>query len=189
MTGEMDWPTSPFSQDESATNVKQGEQGAGLSHNTSIEERILLVLESVKSAGFDNIEALLSTYYLSDFAKNPNLSNIQRMSRKRRLPGFLSSLAEDMQTWTSWEAEGCREELVKSAETVLLIEYRAATKKRDLLESLTSRLRLEEEDSAMDGGVTQGTVAYGLSEVGRLFRDEVVTNYRLDFVLFTLIHG
>jgi len=170
MNTDIDWPTSRFPLSESAWAVTKDKQNKAPCTDAPTEDRITYVLESIKTAGFANVESMLSKYYLSDLSKLPNLANAQRLSRKRRLPGLLAKLAEHMYSWTSWEAEGCKEEFVQSAETVLLAEYRKIGKKDELLDCL---VHSQAHDRAVEDGKDQEAIIHALSEVGGVFRDEV----------------
>lgn len=137
--------------------------------DTSLEQRLAMVLECVKSAGFDDVEQMLSQYYTSDLSKVPPLANAQRLSRKRRLPNLLANVAEDMNKWTKWEAQGCKEEMIRSAEQIFLGEYRETRKSRQLHDYLAEM----ETTIVQDPDLRGEAVTNVLSDVGGVLKDEV----------------
>ncbi|KAG6993752.1 hypothetical protein G7Y79_00051g086720 [Physcia stellaris] len=139
------------------------------SKDTSLERRLAMVLECVKSAGFDDVEQMLSQYYTSDLSKVPPLANAQRLSRKRRLPNLLANVAEDMNNWTKWEAQGCKEEMIRSAEQIFLGEYRETRKSRQLHDYLAEM----ETTIVQDPDLRGEAVTNVLSDVGGVLKDEL----------------
>jgi hypothetical protein len=93
-----------------------------LKKNASLTKRLEHVLESIKQAGFDGVESMISTYYTSDFRPSSRLASSQHLSRNRKLPEVLSKLRTSAMTWTKWEAQGYNGEIVRSAESILAAE-------------------------------------------------------------------
>ena len=140
-----------------------------LRKDASLEQRLAMVLDCVKSAGFDDVEQMLSQYYTSDLSKVPPLANAQRLSRKRRLPSLIANVSEDMNNWTQWEAQGCKEEMIRSAEQIFLGEYRGTTKSRQLHDYLA-----EMETTIVQHPDSRGEAVNNvLWDVGGVLKDEV----------------
>lgn len=152
-----------------ATTVTQETVATDRLKDASLEQRLAMVLDCVKSAGFDDVEQMLSQYYTSDLSRVPPLANAQRLSRKRKLPSLLSNVAEDMKKWTRWESQGCKEELVRSAEQIFLAEHRETRKSRQLHDYLTEMETTIVQDPDIRGEV----VTHVLSDVGGVLKDEV----------------
>ncbi|KAI0192133.1 hypothetical protein F4808DRAFT_379158 [Astrocystis sublimbata] len=93
-----------------------------LSTNATLDERLEYVLDSVERAGFENLDALISKYYTAELRNSPAISNTRRLSRKRHLPRILADLRESAPTWTDWEAQGYKDEILRSAESIMLEE-------------------------------------------------------------------
>lgn len=94
----------------------------GLPGNASLDERLEYVLASAQQAGFETLDMLLSKYYTADLRNSPAISNAQRLSRKRHLPQVLANLRKSSANWTDWELSGYKDEILQSAETILLEE-------------------------------------------------------------------
>jgi hypothetical protein len=85
-------------------------------------ERLENVLEFINRSGFDSLESVMSEYYTSDFRPFPRLAGSQHLSRNRKLPALLSDLRLNAASWTEWEAQGYKSEIVWSAESILATE-------------------------------------------------------------------
>ncbi|KAL7793647.1 basic-leucine zipper transcription factor [Trichoderma ceciliae] len=90
--------------------------------NASLDERIESVMENVQAAGFDSFDALVSTYYCDTFGEASPLANEQRLSRNRRLPKVIDDVFRATKEWSSWERRGFQEEILKTAESMLISE-------------------------------------------------------------------
>ncbi|KAL6901278.1 hypothetical protein GGI43DRAFT_404443 [Trichoderma evansii] len=90
--------------------------------NTSLTERLEYLIEVVHRLAFDGIESVMSKYYISDFRPFPRLASLQRLSRNRKLPAILSDLRASATSWSEWEAQGYKGEIVRSAESILAAE-------------------------------------------------------------------
>ena len=92
------------------------------SKDAALHDRFRYVLDCAKNVGFDSFDALVSRYYTADFEDSSGLSNEQRLSRMRRLPGFLAAVHDSSTGWTQWEKKGYQDEILKSAESILSAE-------------------------------------------------------------------
>ncbi|MCJ1403420.1 hypothetical protein MMC11_006643 [Xylographa trunciseda] len=81
---------------------------------TNLETRFEHILDAVNEAGFDSIDNMPHT----------TLHLAQATSRSRNLRRVLATLRESAVHWTSAEAQGYREEIVRSAETIYVEEVR-----------------------------------------------------------------
>ncbi|KAK3328124.1 hypothetical protein B0T19DRAFT_423750 [Cercophora scortea] len=97
-----------------------------LARDASLDERFESVMERVEAAGFDNFDELATAYYSERFPEPSPLAIEQRLSRNRRLPKLFASVFEASQGWTAWERRGFLEEVLKTAETMLIAEGRGA---------------------------------------------------------------
>jgi hypothetical protein len=107
--------------------------GSQLRDDASIQQRFAYVSQSAKAAGFQSLESMISSYYTSNFQDTPSLANTQRLDRNRRLPRLFADICDNMSTWSSWEAHGCKEELLKVAETIFLTEFDGLAANEELL--------------------------------------------------------
>lgn len=82
-------------------------------------ERIQSVLAATQAAGFSSLEHFVSTYYTCGLTSSLHLANARRLSRNRGLPGILAKVREDMGTWTEWERQRYRDEVLRTAEGIL----------------------------------------------------------------------
>ena len=104
-----------------------------LPDDASIKQRFDYVSLCAKTAGFKSLESMISSYYTSNFQEEvPALASSQRLDRNRQLPRLLAEICDSMSTWSSWEARGCKEELLKVAETVFLNEFDILTANSEL---------------------------------------------------------
>jgi len=130
--------SSPVSSNiESQHNITGASRNI-LPANASMKQRFAYVSLSAKSAGFDSLETLISSYYTSNFQDTPALANTQRLDRNRRLPRLLAEICDNMSTWSSWEAQGFKEEILRVAETTFLKELDGLITMPELQGFLTS---------------------------------------------------
>lgn len=94
-----------------------------LPDDASMKQRFAYVSLCAKNAGFKSLESMISSYYTSNFQGTPALASSQRLDRNRQLPRLLGEICDSMNTWSAWEARGCKEELLKVAETMFLKEF------------------------------------------------------------------
>ncbi|UKZ89806.1 uncharacterized protein TrAFT101_004847 [Trichoderma asperellum] len=90
--------------------------------NASLTERLEYLVGVVHRLAFDDLESVMSKYYTSDFRPFPRLASLQRLSRNRKLPTVLSDLRASAMSWSEWEAQGYKSEIVRSAESILAAE-------------------------------------------------------------------
>jgi hypothetical protein len=122
-----------FSRDSSSdrSGTTHGSHG-----NLSLAEKIQSVLSATHDAGFDSLESFVSLYYTSDLTAFPNLANARRLSRNRGLPAILVEVRKNLPLWTEWEQQRYKEEVLRSAETILkteCIELSSNGRLRDLV--------------------------------------------------------
>lgn len=89
------------------------------------EERLKRMTSEARKAGYHDLDSALCGYYTAILPSGSMLSVEQRLSRNRRLPKIVASLSWNAQMWSPWERRGFQEELVRSAETVLIHECRS----------------------------------------------------------------
>ncbi|KAK3685291.1 hypothetical protein B0T22DRAFT_465282 [Podospora appendiculata] len=109
-----------------------------LARDASLDERFESVMERVEAAGFDNFDELATAYYSETFPESSPLAIEQHLSRNRRLPKLFASVFAASQAWTAWERRGFLEEILKTAETMLVAEGRGV--QRTLEGSIVSSL-------------------------------------------------
>jgi len=134
-------------------------------------ERIQSVLAATQTAGFANLENFVSTYYTCDLTSAPHLANTRRLSRNRGLPGILAEVREDVGSWTEWETQRYRDEVLRSAEGVLKSECVG------VLENTKRRGRLEEVVAA-----GRSSTLGGVAEISTVLQSEVCF-HRVDLTL------
>ncbi|KAJ5209426.1 hypothetical protein N7449_003805 [Penicillium cf. viridicatum] len=97
----------------------------------SLQERVEFLLECANRVGFTKFDTAISHYYTAEFSQSSIAFNAQRVSRKRHLPEVLALIREKANSWSQWEAQGYRDETLKSSEQFLLEEYRHANSLSD----------------------------------------------------------
>ena len=80
------------------------------------------VLDFIKCTGFETFDDLVVTYYVTSFGSLSNLSNMQRLSRSRRLPTVFSRIFDATKSWNAWECRGLHDEILRAAENMLETE-------------------------------------------------------------------
>ncbi|KAG5763027.1 hypothetical protein H9Q72_008862 [Fusarium xylarioides] len=88
----------------------------------SLNARFQNIMECVGAMGFESFDDLVTSYYADEFEETSKLSHEQRFSRIRRLPGVFAEILEGARRWEPSERRGLGEEVLKEAETVLMIE-------------------------------------------------------------------
>ena len=91
--------------------------------HANIDERFDYILDCIRASGFDNFDAVVSAYYTGNFGEASVVHNAQKVSRNRRLPDVLIDLRRDVGHWTHWEAHGYEDQIVRSAESILVAEF------------------------------------------------------------------
>jgi len=111
---------------------------------------------------------VISKYYTSDLRPSPRLASSQHLSRNRRLPAVLSDLRASAMSWTEWEAQGYKGEIVRSAESILAAERKKLVAPPTLQQFME---RIGEHDPPENG--TGGGGAPDSAFVIALFQREV----------------
>lgn len=96
------------------------------SPKTSPDESFEWILECAQDSGFDSFDAMVTSYYNTSFGESSPLSNEQRLSRNRRLPKVIADIFHAAGKWSDWERRGFHEEILKTAETMLISEGNTA---------------------------------------------------------------
>lgn len=112
----------------------------------NLETRFESVIRAVEKAGFESIDDMSTQYYTAIFKEDSVPYWAQARSRSRSLPTFLASLHESTKDWTDRDAQGYRQQIMHSAESVHLNELSSATKK--VVQGEERRKSTEEEASA-----------------------------------------
>ncbi|EKG10383.1 Basic-leucine zipper (bZIP) transcription factor [Macrophomina phaseolina MS6] len=102
--------------------------------DASLDERIEYVLECAAAAGFDGLDSLAAAYYTGTFDESSLLAAEQRLSRNRRLPKVLAEVFHAAGAWSAWERRGFYEEILQSAESMLVAECSGFAKALDAQE-------------------------------------------------------
>lgn len=128
-------PVEKQSRRESSTRGRSDspvgrDQIHSLGQDATLDDRFEYILECAKQVGFDGFDSLVAHYYTADFSDCSILSNEQRLSRNRRLPGILAELREKSAGWTQWERQGYQDEILKSAETIFVTECKSFSQGR-----------------------------------------------------------
>ncbi|KAF2463259.1 uncharacterized protein BDR25DRAFT_347323 [Lindgomyces ingoldianus] len=85
----------------------------------TLSTRLASAQSTIKPLGFSSIEDLCTQFWTADLNDRPSLADTQRLSRRRELPHMLSQVRERSTGWSDWEVQGWRDEVTRSAETVL----------------------------------------------------------------------
>lgn len=123
-------------------------------------------------AKFNNFDDLVTAYYTGTFEQSSQLSNEQRMSRKRRLPGVISDLVRSAEQWSTQERCGFDDELLKATEAMLISENNKAN---DAMQSGITELL-----DAVDNG-TELPIAETLSKLRSTISNDVSFHFLIGF--------
>ncbi|KAH8653257.1 hypothetical protein BGZ60DRAFT_419837 [Tricladium varicosporioides] len=96
-----------------------------LLRDASLNDRFEKILDCTEAAGFENFDALVTSYYNAskeDFDESSYLANEQRLSRSRRLPKVIADVFEGAKNWSVLESRGFHEEILKTTELMLASE-------------------------------------------------------------------
>lgn len=156
-------------------NVSERHSSTTSPKEVSLDERLEWIMERIKSAGFDNFDALVTAYYSETFRELSPLANEQRLSRNRRLPGVMAELFNATSQWTDWERRGFQEEILKTAETMLISE---GSKARNTIEANIGPLR-----DAQDK--TKSAESQAISGMKSLVQNELPNLWALAMALTT----
>ncbi|KAL1619692.1 hypothetical protein SLS56_010024 [Neofusicoccum ribis] len=115
-------PSSPSNARDPLHTNHGAAQHAAPPKTAPLDERIEYVLECAQTAGFDSFDALASAYYTGTFDDGSLLAAEQRLSRNRRLSKLLADVFDAARGWSAWERRGFHEEILQSAEAMLVAE-------------------------------------------------------------------
>lgn len=143
-------------------------------NNTSLKDRPLTdrleyILGSVTRAGFRNFDSMVSDFYTADLTSFPMLANEQRLGRNRRLPRVLADLRANMEGWTRWEAQGCRNEILEFAESIFSAEIQKLRNDKRLHAGFDSSWDGKQQDEDVEASISDASV----EAIAKLFQDEV----------------
>ena len=97
----------------------------GAPSNDAIEPRIDGVLNSIHKFGFKGLEDFVIQYFTANLQDNSSTLTAQSLSRSRHLRELLAALSASAQTWNSREAQGFKDEITRSAETIYMEQVHA----------------------------------------------------------------
>ena len=95
---------------------------------SKLEIRIEAVVDSMEKAGFNSPEDFATQYLTAGLHGDSITSTYQSWSRTRHLRGLLAALNTSAQTWSSREAQGFKDETIRSAEAMYTRELQSLTK-------------------------------------------------------------
>ncbi|KAH7028643.1 hypothetical protein B0J12DRAFT_769062 [Macrophomina phaseolina] len=122
----------------------------------TIEGRIEYLIRCARKAGFQDLDSAIIAFYTTKFDEESGCSIAQHLSRKRCLPKLLEELRSHTASWKSREAQPYQDEVLKSAENLLLAEMRS-----------TPALRVDgvlSASSSGDGDGRWGAVSHQLQD-------------------------
>lgn len=85
--------------------------------------RMNFVLGAVKMAGFETLDAMLTSFYTTRFEKHSDAEVAQRASRSRHLSRTLAALFESSRSWTMWESRSYHQEILRESERLYAAEF------------------------------------------------------------------
>lgn len=151
-----------------------------LPENADLDDRFDFILECVRIVGFSSFDSMVSAYYTVEFSDTSIVSNIQKVSRNRRLPGILAELREKTKTWTPWEAQGYRDEILKSAEDMFVSEcYKFADDKEaigaipDLCNKGVGSGQTDATGTPPNGESCSKSITQAIPSAKKMFQNEV----------------
>ncbi|KAK0107531.1 hypothetical protein ONS96_003338 [Cadophora gregata f. sp. sojae] len=123
---------------------------------TSLEARVEYVLRCSKTAGFDDLDSFVSCYYTGLFKNNSSAKLAQTASRTKGLPAFLEELHTQVNSWSSWEASGYQDTIVRSAADLITAEFDRLARRKyscelELWQNIAQTTTIDTA-AAVDGG-------------------------------------
>ena len=94
------------------------------SSSSDLESRFERILDIVEEAGFDSIDSMAAEYYAATFKEDTMAHWAQSSSKSRYLQRLLSALHSATKNWSTEEARGYHEQIVRSAEGIYVEEIR-----------------------------------------------------------------
>ncbi|KAM4059012.1 hypothetical protein HRG_008115 [Hirsutella rhossiliensis] len=145
-----------------------------LSGNSSLDERVGGFMQHVEAAGFNCFEDLVTAYYSDAFVETSPLAHEQYLSRNRRLPKVISDLFRATNDWSTWERRGFHDEILKTAESLLISETSSAH------EIIMSRLKplIEVQD-----GIVSPHAAEALLDVRKSIQQDLPNSWSFAMAL------
>jgi hypothetical protein len=122
----------------------------------TVEGRIEYLIRCARTAGFQDLDSALTTFYTAKFDEDSECSIAQYISRKRCLPNLLEELRSKSDSWKTREVQPYQDGILKSVESLLIGEIRtqrAVGVDRNLFNLLSS-----------DSGGNLGTISQQLQD-------------------------
>ncbi|KAH0541629.1 hypothetical protein FGG08_003919 [Glutinoglossum americanum] len=138
-----------------------GNGGSGGTLQPTLEDRFERILDVVEKAGFSSIDSMVAEYYTAKFREDTAPHSSQSLSRSRHLRRLLASLHDSIKSWSSREARGYREEIVRSAESIYVEELQQLRQKNVQEEASLRQVAV--------GGSESGQRAAAGEKTGQLF--------------------
>lgn len=79
-------------------------------------------MRCTRTAGFENLDEVFLRYYSEDLDDAPALRTAQRKSRRSGLRSLVPELLTKSLTWSTWEASGYQDEVMRAAHTLMVRE-------------------------------------------------------------------
>jgi hypothetical protein len=148
-----------------------------LGKEATIDDRFEYILECAKQVGFDGFDSLVAKYYTADFSDDSILSQEQRLSRNRHLPGILAELRDKSKGWTQWERQGYQSEILKAAEAIFVAECKTFRHSQNFqdepFEDESSKGEGGRRPSSSPGGSDRSSSSQATPAIKRTFQNEV----------------
>ncbi|UNI16444.1 hypothetical protein JDV02_002876 [Purpureocillium takamizusanense] len=151
-----------------AAKSSSSTQGSSL----SIEDRLEAAIEGLEALGFNNVDSFAEAYYNSSFDESSPLAAEQSMSRKRRLPRLLSQVLDSAQSWDPWEHRGLNEEILRTAESLLVAEGKA-TDEKSLEASIDRLIQTTEGPSKLSSSASATTPQQNITVMKKALQNEL----------------
>ena len=164
---------------------KEPSPGAILSSSSmDLESRFELILDIIEEAGFDSIDSMATEYYASNFKRNTTPQWAQSLSKTRNLKKFLAALHTSTKDWSSEEARGYREEIVRSAESTYVEELQQL--KQSTMRDGTNHMQRTSSESILRARIgEQFEQLFQVAEYSRLLKqDKQLLQQRVSLPLF-----
>ncbi len=97
-------------------------------------------MRAVRDSEFGSLDCLVAEYYTANMDGRPEMALMRRLDRNRRLPHLLASLQRDLPTWTQWEAQAYKDEILRSTESIIAAERASLGNDTELEAMLRSTL-------------------------------------------------
>lgn len=98
--------------------------GDATTFEQTIEGRVEYVIKCARRAGFRDLDSAVTTLYTAEFDDDSECSIAQCFSRKRCLPSLLEELRSKTVSGKTREVQPYQDEVLKSAESLLIGEMR-----------------------------------------------------------------